>query len=52
MVEAAIAVLVLLVALGGTVLLWYAIEGETADIPRMSRSEAERVARQDTDEEE
>ena len=52
MAEAAIVVLVLLLALGGPVLLWYAIQGETADNPRMSREKAERVARQDTDEEE
>ena len=32
----------------GTIGLWYAISSETADQPRMSRGDAERVARQDT----
>lgn len=39
-----------LAALGGTLLLWAAIERETDGNPRMSRADAERTVRQDTDE--
>ena len=51
MAEAGIAVVFLLVAVLGTVGLWYAIERETENTARMSRADAERAARQDTDDE-
>lgn len=35
--------------IAGTVALWYVIEGETDDNPRMDRADAERAARQDQD---
>ncbi|GAB7095077.1 hypothetical protein JCM30237_22300 [Halolamina litorea] len=39
-----------LAAIGGTLLLWAAIERETDGNPRMSRADAERTVRQDTNE--
>ncbi|GAB7013438.1 hypothetical protein [Halolamina salina] len=38
--------------IAGTIGLWYAIDRETDDPPRMDRTHAERAARQDTDENE
>ena len=39
--------LLFVAAILGTIGLWYAIDHETADQPRMSRGDAERAARQD-----
>ncbi|WP_435116452.1 hypothetical protein [Halolamina sp. C58] len=35
--------------IAGTIGLWYAIDRETDDPPRMDRADAEHAARQDTD---
>ena len=40
--------LLLVASIAGTIALWYAIDRETDDNPRMDRSDAERAVRQDT----
>ena len=45
---AAFVLLFLVLGVGGTILLWWFVERETDDPPRMSRAEAERFARSDT----
>jgi hypothetical protein len=52
MAEFALFVLVLLASFVGMVVLWRRIDDETENPPRMSREDAERVARADTDESE
>ncbi|WP_053947688.1 hypothetical protein [Halolamina sediminis] len=44
--------LLFVATIAGTIGLWYAIDRETDDPPRMDRAEAERAARQDADESE
>jgi Tfp pilus assembly protein PilV len=51
MFEVGLAVVFLLVAVLGTLGLWYAIERETEYTAKLSRADAERAARQDTDDE-
>jgi len=46
----ALVALLLVASVAGTVALWYAIDSETDENPRMDRSDAERAVRQDTDE--
>jgi hypothetical protein len=41
--------LLFVATIAGTIGLWYAIDRETDDPPRMDRTDAERAARQDTD---
>lgn len=41
--------LLFVLGIAGTIGLWYAIDRETDDAETMSRSDAERAARQDTD---
>ena len=41
--------LLFVATIAGTIGLWYAIDRETDDAPRMDRSDAERAVRQDTD---
>jgi hypothetical protein len=43
--------LLFVAAIVGTIGLWYAIDRETDDQPRMNRGDAERAVRQDTAEE-
>lgn len=45
----ALFVLLFALAIAGTIGLWYAIDGETDDNPKMDRADAEHAARQDTD---
>ncbi|QKY18941.1 hypothetical protein B4589_000600 [Halolamina sp. CBA1230] len=42
--------LLLVASIAGTIGLWYVIDRETDDNPRMDWSDAERAVRQDTDE--
>lgn len=42
--------LLLVASVAGTIALWWAIDSETDENPRMDRSDAERAVRQDTDE--
>ncbi|NHX36352.1 MULTISPECIES: hypothetical protein [Halolamina] len=42
--------LLVVLSIAGTIGLWYAIDGETDDTRIMSRGDAERAARKDTDE--
>ena len=50
MAEGAVFVLVLLLALAGPFVLYALIQSETDDVPTMDRTEAERTARNDSDE--
>lgn len=45
----ALFVLLFVATIAGTIALWYAIDRETDDPPRMDRGDAERAVRQDTE---